>query len=398
MKKFICILAACIAILISSNYSKAEGYNLFIDGEQKQADVIMENSRTFVPLRFISETMGYKVDYDAKTKSITITNGTQTLGFKVGSNEYVKDGVKGLMDVKTLIRNDRTFVPLRFFGEAFSKTVGWDQASGSVYIGVKPEKFPIPKTNEYTAKEFPKFGIKLILPPKFDDKMFIKESDDGERLEIRSKFVEAYKKDEGFVQSYYFSNTYNPEYEDMGMKVEFYSKNKYLIKQSSMDFFTSSGVYYDDMRECFKIADQIIIVPLAPALPEGKNVSADVKNGNLVYKFGNPQVTVEVPLKNLKDVRVRLYEIGLGFYDLKNSSGAGGRLFDIVQFKGESESPNNLLSVDNGMSLRKTGPSDVQYRDDVPELKKSYFDKMTLLENSVVVKVGNKTLKPNKRI
>lgn len=34
MKKFICILAACIAILISSNYSKAEGYNLFIDGEQ----------------------------------------------------------------------------------------------------------------------------------------------------------------------------------------------------------------------------------------------------------------------------------------------------------------------------------------------------------------------------
>ena len=302
------------------------------------------------------------------------------------------------MDVKTLIRNDRTFVPLRFFGEAFSKTVGWDQASGSVYIGVKPEKFPIHKTNEYTAKEFPKFGIKLILPPKFDDKMFIKESDDGERLEIRSKFVEAYKKDEGFVQSYYLSNTYNPEYEDMGMKVEFYSKNKYLIKQSSMDFFTSSGVYYDDMRECFKIADQIIIVPLAPALPEGKNVSADVKNGNLVYKFGNPQVTVEVPLKNLKDVRVRLYEIGLGFYDLKNSSGAGGRLFDIVQFKGESESPNNLLSVDNGMSLRKTGPSDVQYRDDVPELKKSYFDKMTLLENSVVVKVGNKTLKPNKRI
>lgn len=398
MKKFICILAACIAILISSNYSKAEGYNLFIDGEQKQADVIMENSRTFVPLRFISETMGYKVDYDAKTKSITITNGTQTLELKVGANEYVKDGVKGFMDVKTLIRNDRTFVPLRFFGEAFSKTVGWDQASGSVYIGVKPEKFPMPKTNEYTAKEFPKFGIKLILPPKFDDKMFIKESDDGERLEIRSKFVEAYKKDAGFVQSYYLSNTYNPEYEDMGMKVEFYSKNKYLIKQSSMDFFTSSGVYYDDMRECFKIADQIIIVPLAPALPEGKNVSADVKNGNLVYKFGNPQVTVEVPLKNLKDIKVRLYEIGLGFYDLKNSYGAGGRLFDIVQFKGESESPNNLLSVDNGMSLRKTGPSDVQYRDDVPELKKSYFDKMTLLENSVVVKVGNKTLKPNKRI
>lgn len=398
MKKFICILAACIAILISSNISKADGYNLFIDGEQKQADVIMENSRTFVPLRFISETMGYKVDYDAKTKSITITNGTQTLELKVGANEYVKDGVKGFMDVKTLIRNDRTFVPLRFFGEAFSKNVGWDQESGSVYIGVKPEKFPIPKTNEYTAKEFPKFGVKLILPPKFDDKMFIKESDDGERLEIQSKFVDAYKKGEGFVQAYYLSNTYNPEYEDMGMKVEFYSKNKYLIKQSSMDFFTSSGVYYDDMRECFKIADQIIIVPLAPALPEGKNVSADVKNGNLVYKFGNPQVTVEVPLKDLKDVRVRLYEIGLGFYDLKNSSGAGGRLFDIVQFKGESESPNNLLSVDNGMSLRKTGPSDVQYRDDVPELKKSYFDKMTLLENSVVVKVGNKTLKPNKRI
>lgn len=398
MKKFICILAACIAILISSNYTKAEGYNLFIDGEQKQADVILENSRTFVPLRFISETMGYKVDYDEATMGITITNCIQTLELKVGSNEYVKDGVKGIMDVNTFLRNDRTFVPIRFFSEAFSKNVGWDQASGSVYIGVKPEKFPMPESSGYTVKEFPKFGIKLILPPKFDDKMFIQESKDGYELEIRSKLVEEYSKNSGLIHSYLQLDTCEPEFQDVGRVIEISSDNKCLFRRFPLSHSIYDVTNYNEIQECKKIASQIIVVPLAPDFPQGKNMSADVKNGNLVYKFGNPQVTVEVPLKDLKDVRVRLYEIGLGFYDLKNSSGAGGRLFDIVQFKGESESPNNLLSVDNGMSLRKTGPSDVQYRDDVPELKKSYFDKMTLLENSVVVKVGNKTLKPNKRI
>lgn len=397
MKKFICILAACIAILISSDYSKAEGYNLFIDGEQKQADVILENSRTFVPLRFISETMGYKVDYDAKTKSITITNGTQTLGFKVDSNEYVKDGVKGVMDVKTLIRNDRTFVPLRFFGEAFSKTVGWDQVSGSVYIGVKPEKFPIPKTNEYTAKEFPKFGIKLILPPKFDDKMFIQESKDGYELEIRSKLVEEYSKNSGLIHSYLQLDTCEPEFQDVGRVIEISSDNKCLFRRFPLSHSIYDVTNYNEIQECKKIASQIIVVPLAPDFPQGKNMSADVKNGNFIFKFGNPKVTVEVPLKILTDIKVEISENGIGFYDVNNNS-PGGRLFDIVQFKGESESPNVLLSVDNGMSLRKTGPSDVQYRGDVPELEKSYFDKMTLLENSVVVKVGNKTLKPNKRI
>ena len=159
MKKFICILAACIAILISSNYTKAEGYNLFIDGEQKQADVILENSRTFVPLRFISENMGYKVDYDAKTKGIKITNGTQTLELKVGSSEYVKDGVKGFMDVKTFIRNDRTYVPLRFFGEAFSKNVGWDQASGfRVIIVIEANSY----VNTRSSRLLPKFKTQKI--------------------------------------------------------------------------------------------------------------------------------------------------------------------------------------------------------------------------------------------
>jgi hypothetical protein len=42
---------------------------------KKNLDVapIIKDSRTFVPLRFITEVMGYKVDWDATTKTITIT-------------------------------------------------------------------------------------------------------------------------------------------------------------------------------------------------------------------------------------------------------------------------------------------------------------------------------------
>jgi hypothetical protein len=46
-----------------------------INGKAYKIDVtpLIKDSRTFVPLRFISEAFGYQVNWDAKTQTVTIS-------------------------------------------------------------------------------------------------------------------------------------------------------------------------------------------------------------------------------------------------------------------------------------------------------------------------------------
>lgn len=48
--------------------------NIYINGEAKQMDVapFIENSRTFVPVKFISEALGYQVEWDGTKRKVTI--------------------------------------------------------------------------------------------------------------------------------------------------------------------------------------------------------------------------------------------------------------------------------------------------------------------------------------
>jgi len=50
--------------------------SVLIDGAEQAIDcapAALPPGRTFVPLRFVSETLGAQVEYDAPTKQITIT-------------------------------------------------------------------------------------------------------------------------------------------------------------------------------------------------------------------------------------------------------------------------------------------------------------------------------------
>ncbi|MDU1177500.1 MAG: copper amine oxidase N-terminal domain-containing protein, partial [Peptoniphilus harei] len=45
----------------------------------------ISNSRTYVPLRFVSETLGFDVTYDHTTRNITIKGNGQEVGMNVKS-------------------------------------------------------------------------------------------------------------------------------------------------------------------------------------------------------------------------------------------------------------------------------------------------------------------------
>ena len=78
-----------------------------------------------VPLRFLAEEMGATVGYDEQTRGITITLSGIVMELWAGKAEYYVNGEACLMDCAAEIFEDRTFVPVRFVSESLGKSVEW---------------------------------------------------------------------------------------------------------------------------------------------------------------------------------------------------------------------------------------------------------------------------------
>ncbi len=83
----------------------------------------IKNNRTMVPLRIISENLGAKVDWSSS--QATITKGDVRIILKPNSKEAIKNGQTELLDATTYVNNDRVMVPLRFIAETFGCKVNY---------------------------------------------------------------------------------------------------------------------------------------------------------------------------------------------------------------------------------------------------------------------------------
>ena len=89
------------------------------------------NGRVMVPFRAIAEALGAEVTYDAG--AITAKKGGETLSFALGGKQLTVTDSAGKtvktvqLDTAPYKKGGRTYVPVRFFAEAFGLTVHWDQ-------------------------------------------------------------------------------------------------------------------------------------------------------------------------------------------------------------------------------------------------------------------------------
>lgn len=106
----------------TSVYMIINAKDYFINQKKYQMDAypLIKNNRTYVPLRAMAEAFGAKVDFDNPTQTITITYGKKVITMTVGQKNYVADGSAKVMDVEPYIvkKSERTMVPVRFAAEA----------------------------------------------------------------------------------------------------------------------------------------------------------------------------------------------------------------------------------------------------------------------------------------
>lgn len=109
---------------------------IYVDGEKITADVYpkTENNRTLVPMRAVFEAMGAKVDWEDETKTVIVRRQDITVTIAIGEKTLYKNGTPIEIDAPAKIENDRTLVPLRAISEALACNVKWDGEERTVNI------------------------------------------------------------------------------------------------------------------------------------------------------------------------------------------------------------------------------------------------------------------------
>lgn len=113
------------------------GSNIYYaGGVAKVMDVApyIKNDRTYVPMRYMGEALGAEVVWDDAARTVTLTKDDTTVVFTIGSTTYTVNGEAKTADVAPEIANDRAMLPARFVAEAFGAVVGWDASTQTVLI------------------------------------------------------------------------------------------------------------------------------------------------------------------------------------------------------------------------------------------------------------------------
>lgn len=101
--------------------------------------------RTQVPLRAAMEAYGAYVDWDPDGRIAIVQYQGNTVWLPVNQNYLVRNNDILPMDTEAVIRNGRTYLPIRFVVEALGGSVTWDQAT--LTVGVTNPSYPAKQTS-----------------------------------------------------------------------------------------------------------------------------------------------------------------------------------------------------------------------------------------------------------
>jgi len=89
---------------------------------------------TYLPLRFVSETMGAQVLWDNKAKRATVLRGDKMLELWLDKKELTVNGVRVEAPAAPILRNNSTYVPVRVISEQLGQTVDWEGKTKTITI------------------------------------------------------------------------------------------------------------------------------------------------------------------------------------------------------------------------------------------------------------------------
>lgn len=134
------LLAMLIAFSPAATFAQSQDIQMKVNGQPVEADVsaFIENDRTYVPVRFVTEALGGDVQFDTEmydTPAVLIYGDDDIwLTLFIGYRKALYGENVMANDVPPIIKNGRTMVPIRFIASYLGCEIGWDQNTRTVYI------------------------------------------------------------------------------------------------------------------------------------------------------------------------------------------------------------------------------------------------------------------------
>jgi|GEM_PF-2092621 len=112
------------------------GVKLYVNGEEPASHVapVVRNGNTLVPFRVIAESLEAEVTWSAKDQTITVTKDEMTVKLVVGAKYATVNGKKQSLEVPAQVVSGSTLVPARFVSESLGAVVKWEAESQSVVV------------------------------------------------------------------------------------------------------------------------------------------------------------------------------------------------------------------------------------------------------------------------
>ncbi len=136
----VCMVASCLHVFAAASEIIINGKTATISAEMGR--IVEKDFRTFVPVRFLLEYLGFEVDWldDSRTVMGNHPSG-QSFVMQIDNpvlfffdEGYILKEIK--MDTVPILnmQEGRTYVPIRFIAEAMEYQVGWNEATRTVTL------------------------------------------------------------------------------------------------------------------------------------------------------------------------------------------------------------------------------------------------------------------------
>ncbi len=177
-------LALAILLALPNMAEAATPIRLWVNDHFVVSDVnpYIENGRTLVPLRFVSNSLGQDVKWNGKDRTVTVSIGDVRMVYTIDSTAVrvtAADRTTTIhSDVPARIKDGRTFVPIRILSELSANPISWDKDRRVVILASEYMQGPI------TEEVVDKIGEQLAAAINKDGGQYFSASYDAKTMQV----------------------------------------------------------------------------------------------------------------------------------------------------------------------------------------------------------------------
>lgn len=134
MKKFLVVVAVLLCLFTAEVYAQV---NINVDGvyvDFYTAQPFVDSGVTFVPVKPVFEKLGYSVEWDEETKTVSMQDKRNKVSVGVGADFFYINGQQKDAYVPARIQDGSVVAPVKLLAESLDVDVQWDGETKTVFL------------------------------------------------------------------------------------------------------------------------------------------------------------------------------------------------------------------------------------------------------------------------